>query len=101
MNSDEKNTNNNLNECILLYSGGLDTSCCIKWIKEKYGYEVIALILDVGQKSKDFKMIKQRALEIGAKDAILVDAKNEFANEYISKAIKANALYQKKYCFMA
>ena len=97
MNSDEKNTNNNLNICILLYSGGLDTSCCIKWIKEKYGYEVIALILDVGQKSKDFKMIKQRALKIGAKDAILIDAKNEFANEYISKAIKANALYESVY----
>jgi len=97
MNSDEKNTNNNLNKCVLLYSGGLDTSCCIKWIKEKYGYEVIALILDVGQKSKDFKMIKQRALKIGAKDAILVDAKNEFANEYISKAIKANALYEGVY----
>ncbi|MFH1398866.1 MAG: argininosuccinate synthase [Candidatus Woesearchaeota archaeon] len=82
---------------VLLYSGGLDTSCMLKWIPEKYDAEIIALTLDVGQPGIDLQSIKQKALNLGAKAAYVFDVKKEFADEYLSKAIKANALYQDAY----
>lgn len=85
------------NLCVLLYSGGLDTSCMLRWIRENYGYDLITLTMDVGQRSKDFQRVKDKALGLGAKEAIVVDAKKEFADGYVSKAIKANALYQGEY----
>lgn len=83
---------------VLLYSGGLDTSVMLKWIQEEYKAEVIALTIDIGQMVEgDFEEIKQKALKCGATKAYVIDAKEEFANEYIAKGIKANASYQHKY----
>ncbi len=81
---------------VLAYSGGLDTSVAIKWMQEKYGLEVITLTLDLGQK-EDFDEIERRALAIGASKHYFIDAKREFAEEYIAPAIWANALYEGKY----
>jgi len=84
-------------KCVLLFSGGLDTSVMLKWIQENYGCGLITLTLDVGQTTKDFKEIKNKALKLGAKKAFIIDVKKEFADEYVAKAIKANALYEDAY----
>lgn len=81
---------------VLAYSGGLDTSVSVKWIQEKYGYDVIALGLDVGE-GKDLQAIKDKALDVGAIKAIMVDAKDLLAQGYIIPALKANAMYEGKY----
>ncbi|MFZ7944755.1 MULTISPECIES: argininosuccinate synthase [Bacillaceae] len=81
---------------VLAYSGGLDTSVSVKWIQEKYGYDVIALGLDVGE-GKDLEAIKTKALNVGAVKAYIVDAKELLAKEYILPALKANCLYEGKY----
>lgn len=81
---------------VLAYSGGLDTSISVKWIQEKYGYDVIALGLDVGE-GKDLESIRQKALDVGAIKAIMVNAKELLAEEYLMPALKANALYEGKY----
>ena len=81
---------------VLAYSGGLDTSVSVKWIQEKYGYDVIALGLDVGE-GKDLEAIKSKALSVGAVKAYIVDAKELLAKEYILPALKANCLYEGKY----
>jgi argininosuccinate synthase len=86
-----------IKKALLLYSGGLDTSILLKWVQEKYGCELITLTLDVGQNSKDLEKIKDKALKLGAKKAFVIDAKKEFADNYIAKAIKANALYEDSY----
>jgi len=82
---------------ILAYSGGLDTSVGIGWLKEATGKEVVALAIDVGQGGEDMDVIRQRALDCGAVEAIVIDAKAEFADDYLMPALKANALYQKRY----
>ena len=84
-------------KCLLLYSGGLDTSVMLKWIQEEYDCEVVALTLDIGQTADDLEAIKQKALDLGAVDAIVYDAKDRFADELLSMAIKANASYQGDY----
>lgn len=81
---------------LLAYSGGLDTSVAIHWLKQKYGCEVIAVTVDVGQ-SDDLKEAMRRAKVIGASRAWVVDAKKEFAEDYIFPALKANALYEGNY----
>ncbi len=81
---------------VLAYSGGLDTSVSVKWIQEKYGYDVIALGLDVGE-GKDLEAIKNKALNVGAIKAYMIDAKELLAKEYILPALKANCLYEGKY----
>jgi argininosuccinate synthase len=81
---------------VLAYSGGLDTSVSIKWLQEKYGYDVIALGIDVGE-GKDLESVRQKALQVGAIKAIMVDAKELLAKEYILPALKANTLYEGKY----
>jgi len=83
-------------KCLLLYSGGLDTSVMLKWIQESYECDVIALTVDIGQSADDLEAIKQKALMLGAKEAIVYDAKDEFA-ELCLEAIKANADYQGGY----
>jgi argininosuccinate synthase len=80
---------------VLAYSGGLDTSCILKWLAEK-GYEVIAYIADVGQQ-EDFAAAKEKALEIGASKVYVEDLKGEFVTDFIFPAIKANALYEGRY----
>ena len=84
-------------KCLLLYSGGLDTSMMLKWIQEEYNCEVIALTIDIGQTADDLEAIKQKGLNLWAKDVIVYDAKQEFATKYLSQAIKANADYQGGY----
>ncbi|MCX5680080.1 MAG: argininosuccinate synthase, partial [Candidatus Omnitrophica bacterium] len=80
---------------ILAYSGGLDTSVIIKWLSEK-GYEVIAYMGDVGQGS-DFAKYRKRALRTGAVKVIVDDLKKEFVNDFVFKALKANAVYEDGY----
>ncbi|HYK74132.1 MAG TPA: argininosuccinate synthase [Pseudoneobacillus sp.] len=81
---------------VLAYSGGLDTSVSVKWIQEKYGYDVIAVSLDVGE-GKDLEAVKDKALKVGAIKSYMIDAKEMLANEYILPALKANCLYEGKY----
>jgi argininosuccinate synthase len=82
---------------VLAYSGGLDTSVGIGWLKDATGKEVVALAIDVGQGGEDMEDIRQRALDCGAVESVVIDAKDEFADDYIMPALKANALYQKRY----
>ncbi len=84
------------NTCLLLYSGGLDTSVMLKWIQEEYDCDVIALTVDIGQKADNLDAIKEKGLKLGAKDVIVYDAKDEFA-ELCTEAVKANADYQGGY----
>ena len=78
---------------LLLYSGGLDTSVMLKWIQDEYEAEVVALTVNLGQPGEDYEVIRGKALQLGAVDCIVVDAREEFAREYVVPAIKANALY--------
>lgn len=82
---------------VLLYSGGLDTSVMLKWIKDNYKAEVITLTIDLGQQNDDMEKIKAKALRLGASKAFVIDAKKEFAEEYLARGIKANASYQGQY----
>ena len=88
---------NEVKKILLLYSGGLDTSVMLKWIKNQYKAEIVALTLDIGQQHDDLEKIKQKALKLGALKAIVLDAKDEFAEEILTKGIKANACYQGDY----
>jgi argininosuccinate synthase len=82
---------------VLAYSGGLDTSVAIGWIAERTGAEVIALAVDVGQGGEDLETIRARALACGAADAVVADARDEFAAGYCMPALRANALYMDRY----
>ena len=78
---------------LLLYSGGLDTSVMLKWIQDEYEAEVVALTVNLGQPGEDYDVVKGKALQLGALEAHVVDAREEFAREYVLPAIKANADY--------
>jgi argininosuccinate synthase len=78
---------------LLLYSGGLDTSVMLKWIQDEYEAEVVALTVNLGQPGEDYDVVKGKALHLGALDCHVVDAREEFAREYVLPAIRANALY--------
>jgi argininosuccinate synthase len=78
---------------LLLYSGGLDTSVMLKWIQDEYEAEVVALTVNLGQPGEDFDVVRGKALDLGALECFVVDAREEFAHEYVLPAIKANALY--------
>jgi argininosuccinate synthase len=78
---------------LLLYSGGLDTSVMLKWIQDEYEAEVVALTVNLGQPGEDFEVVRGKALQLGAIECYVVDAREEFANDYVLPAIKANALY--------
>ena len=82
---------------VLAYSGGLDTSVAIGWIAEATGAEVIAVAVDVGQGGESLETIRQRALDCGAVEAYVADARDEFASEYCMPALKANSLYMDSY----
>jgi argininosuccinate synthase len=82
---------------VLAYSGGLDTSVAIPYLAEKTGAEVIAVAVDVGQGGEDMAVIRQRAIDCGAVESEVVDARDEFAAEYCLPAIRANALYMDRY----
>ena len=81
---------------VLAYSGGLDTSVAIQWLKENYGFEVVALTVDVGNE-RDFTAIKEKALKVGAVKAVVIDVKEQFVNHFIFPALKADALYEGQY----
>jgi argininosuccinate synthase len=78
---------------LLLYSGGLDTSVMLKWIQDQYEAEVVALTVNLGQPGEDYEVVQGKALRIGAIEAHVVDAREEFAHDYVLPAIKANAIY--------
>ncbi len=82
---------------VLAYSGGLDTSVAVKWMIENQGVEVIALAVDVGQSSDDWDVVRERARAAGAVEAMVVDAREEFARDYCMPALRANALYEDRY----
>lgn len=81
---------------VLAYSGGLDTSIAIAWLAERYGAEVIAVTLDVGQ-GRDLSDVRERALAVGATRAHVLDVREEFARDYILPALQAGALYEDRY----
>ncbi len=78
---------------LLLYSGGLDTSVMLKWIQDHYAAEVVALTVNLGQPKEDFEVVRGKALDLGALECEVVDAREEFAEHFVLPAIKANALY--------
>ena len=82
---------------VLAYSGGLDTSVAISWIGHETGADVVAVSIDLGQGGEDMDTVRQRALGCGAVEAVVVDARDEFAYDFCLPAIKANALYQNQY----
>jgi argininosuccinate synthase len=82
---------------ILAYSGGLDTSVAVRWMIDNLGVEVVCLAVDVGQASDDWDVVRERAMAAGAAEAIVVDAREEYAREYCMPALAANALYESRY----
>jgi len=84
------------NKVVLAYSGGLDTSVAIRWIKEKYGLDVVTLTINVGQ-ADDLPEIEQKAKLVGAVNHYTLDCKREFVEDYVFPAVMANALYEGKY----
>ncbi len=82
---------------VLAYSGGLDTSVAVRWMIEELGVEVVALAVDVGQASDDWDVVRERARAAGAVEAIVVDARQEFAEDFVLPALKANAMYEGRY----
>ncbi len=85
-----------MNKVVLAFSGGLDTSVCVKYLQNLHNLDVITLIVDVGQ-DDDFGEIQKASSDLGAIDHVYIDAKEEFVNEYVTPAIKSNALYQQSY----
>ncbi len=84
-----------MKKVVLAYSGGLDTSCIVRWLKEK-GYEVICFVADLGQ-GENFEAIEERALAAGASKVYIRDLQEEFISDFIIPALKANAVYEGKY----
>ena len=82
---------------VLAYSGGLDTSVAVRWMIDELGVEVVALAVDVGQASDDWDVVRERARAAGAVEAIVVDAREEFADNFVAPALKANAMYEGRY----
>ena len=82
---------------VLAYSGGLDTSVCITWLQDKYNLDVIAVVGEVGQDHEGLELVKQRALATGAIACHVVDMREAFAEEYLTCALAANAMYENKY----
>ena len=84
-------------KCVLAYSGGLDTSVCIKWLQDEKNLDVIAVVGEVGQEHEGLEQVKERALATGALDCIIADMREDFAADYLSKALFANAHFENKY----
>ncbi|MBI5870803.1 MAG: argininosuccinate synthase [Actinobacteria bacterium] len=91
---------NNDKRVVLAYSGGLDTSVMIAWLKEKYELDTVAVLIDAGRAS-GLEQHRQKALDIGAVEAHVIDAREEFANDFILPALAANALYEEKYVLVS
>src|SRR5690606_28479660 len=78
---------------VLAYSGGLDTSAILRWLKETYQAEVVAFIADVGQ-GEELEMARKKAIATGASEAIVADMKREFVRDFVFPALRANAIYE-------
>ncbi len=85
-----------IKKIVLAYSGGLDTSIILKWLKLKYNAEIIAYVADVGQED-DYKAIEEKAFKTGASKVYIEDLRKEFVEEYVFQALKANAIYENRY----
>jgi argininosuccinate synthase len=83
----------NINKIVLAYSGGLDTSVILRWLKEEYQCPVVAYAADVGQE-EDWDSIREKGMATGADKVIISDLKEEFARDYIFPAFRANAIYE-------
>jgi argininosuccinate synthase len=83
-------------KCVLAYSGGLDTSVAIKWIADNYDVDVIAVAVDIGEE-KDYEGIRKKGKQVGALESRIADAKEEFLNDFVWHALKANVMYEDKY----
>lgn len=84
-------------KCVLAYSGGLDTSVCLKWLQDEKGLDVIAVVGEVGQEHEGLEKVRERALATGALDCIVADMREVFAQDYLTKALYANAQFENKY----
>jgi len=89
-------TENSIERIALAYSGGLDTSVMIPWLRDNYGCEVVAVVADVGQE-EDFEAVREKALRTGAVACEVVDLKAEFASDYLFPALRAGAIYESRY----
>jgi len=87
----------NVHRVLLLYSGGLDTSVMLKWIQDNYEAEVVCLTVNLGQPGEDYEVVEQKALQLGAVECHVVDARERFAADFVAPAIKANAVYGNGY----
>ncbi len=83
-------------KCILAYSGGMDSTISVVWIKEKYDLDVITLTVDLGA-GPEIEGVKEKAKQAGAVESIILDAKEEFVTDYIFPALKAGAMYENVY----
>jgi len=92
-----KINNKNIKKVVLAYSGGLDTSVIIPWIKENYTAEVIAFVADIGQSEQDLKNIQEKALNSGASRCVVQDLKEDFVRDYIYPMLRSGALYEGNY----
>ncbi len=84
-------------KCVLAYSGGLDTSVCIKWLMDEKDLDVIAVVGEVGQEHDGLQAVKEKALRTGAIACDVVDMRDEYADEYLTRALAANVLFEGKY----
>ncbi len=82
---------------VLAYSGGLDTSVAVRWLIDHKDLDVVALAIDVGQERQDLEMVRTKALDIGAVESVVRDVREEYVEEFLAKALRANALYENKY----
>ncbi len=82
---------------VLAYSGGLDTSCCIKWLQTERDLDVITLVANVGQETDDLDFVREKALRSGAVESLVADVREEFVNDFLSHEIAANGMYENKY----
>ncbi|GAK85723.1 argininosuccinate synthase [Vibrio ponticus] len=87
----------NVNKVVVAYSGGLDTSVIIPWLKENYDCEVVAFVADVGQGYYELEGIEEKAIASGASECYVVDLKEEMVAEYINPTLKTGACYEGKY----
>ncbi len=92
-----KQENKQYKKVVLAYSGGLDTSTIVPWLKENYGCEVICFVADVGQEREDLEGIEQKAIQSGASKCIIKDLREEFVRDYVFEMMKTGALYEGTY----
>jgi argininosuccinate synthase len=86
-----------IKKVVLAYSGGLDTSAIVPWLKENYGCEVIAFVADVGQGAEELEGVEEKAIASGASECYVVDLKDEMVSDYIYPTLKTGSIYEGTY----